>query len=274
MTGRHEWQGRVGDVWAQEWRRTDRAFAGLDRSLGRAIEQAAPSGPFRALDIGSGAGATSIALASSRPDATVLGIDLSASLVRAAQDRAADMPNVSFVTGDAVHAAAERGPFELMISRHGVMFFADPAAAFATLRAAAAPGGRIVFSCFADPGLNDFAFPLATALGLRPPEIGDAPGPFAFADPGVPADLLTGAGWRLTRLDQISFDYRVGEGAAALEDAVHFLSRIGPAASAMRAADGATRAALVDGLRRFLRGFLADNSVDLHASAWLIAAEA
>lgn len=274
MTDAREWRGAVGDVWAQEWRRTDRAFAGLAPELDRAIRAAAPTGRFRALDVGCGAGTTSIALARTRPDAAVLGVDLSPGLIAAAQGRARDLANLAFTCGDALECAVELGPFELVASRHGVMFFPDPAAAFGALRAATAPGGRLVFSCFADPALNDFAGPLARALGIASPAFGGRPGPFAFADPRVPAAILAASGWRLTGLDQISFHYRVGEGADALDDAVGFLSRIGPAAAAMRGTDGAGCAALATGLRGYLRGFLAGDAVDLHASAWLVSAQA
>lgn len=274
MTDSREWRGAVGDVWADEWRRTDRAFAGLAPALDRAILAAAPTGPFRALDIGCGAGATSLPLAAARPDATVLGIDLSAALVAAANDRGAGVDNLAFEIGDVAQVAVERGPFDLLLSRHGVMFFADPVAAFRTLHAATAHGGALVFSCFADPALNGFAAPLAKALDLPPPLPGGGPGPFAFADPDATGAMLAAAGWQVTGLDRIAFDYRVGAGPDALDDAVGFLSRIGPAAAAMRAADGAGRALLAAKLRRHLANFVADNAVDLRASAWLCSARA
>ena len=274
MTGAREWRGRVGDVWAAEWQRTDRAFAGLAPALDRAILAAAPDGPFRALDVGSGAGSTSLTLARQRPDATVLGIDVSPALVATARRRARGLANLTFEVGDAGERADRGEPFDLLLSRHGVMFFADPAAAFRGLRSATVPGGRFVFSCFADPARNGFAGPLAGALCLPAPATDGAPGPFAFAEPQRVTSLLTEAGWSLERLDQVAFDYRVGAGVQALDDAVDFLSRIGPAAAAMRVADGAARSAIQRGLRRFLADFVADNAVDLPASAWLMVAEA
>ena len=81
MTTVLDWQSRVGDVWAAEWRRTDRGLADLSRYLDAAILAAAPAGSFAALDVGCGAGATSAALASHRPDSTITGIDLSDALV-------------------------------------------------------------------------------------------------------------------------------------------------------------------------------------------------
>lgn len=274
MTNATDWQGAVGDVWADEWQRTDRAFAELTNRLDAAIVAAAPDGPFSALDLGCGAGATALALARARPDAVVLGVDLSPALTASARERGVDLANLTFETGDAVSIAEARGPFDLIVSRHGVMFFADPDAAFAALHRATRPGGILVFTCFARPEDNAFAGPLATALGLPTPRAGDAPGPFAFADPAYVADLLAATGWHVARPEQIDFRYRVGAGAAPLDDAVGFLSRIGPAAAAMRNADNARRAEVRAGLRAFLADHATQNAVDLPASAWLWSARA
>ena len=69
------WRGSVGDVWSEEWRRTDRSFAGLARYLDATILAAAPA-EGTAMDIGCGAGATSLALAEPRPDLTIVGTDI------------------------------------------------------------------------------------------------------------------------------------------------------------------------------------------------------
>lgn len=274
MTGSAEWRGPVGDVWAEEWRRTDRAFAVLSRALDAAILAAAPAGAFRALDIGCGAGATSLALAAARPDADIVGVDLSPALVATARERGAVHTNLTFEVEDATRPAAAGTPFDLLYSRHGVMFFPDPAHAFAALRDTARPGGALIFSCFADPEANAFAGPLARSLDLPPPQAGAAPGPFAFADPDHVARLLAAAGWRDLRHEAIAFPYRVGGGDAALDDAVGLLSRIGPVAAAMRGSDPARRLVLRGGLRAFLAEYLNDNAVDLPAAAWLWSARA
>ena len=274
MTGATEWRGAVGDVWADEWRRTDRAFAELSASLDAAILAAAPSGSFRALDIGCGAGQTALTLAAARPDAAVLGIELSPAMVAVARERGATIGNAAFDAGDVVALAQRRGPFDLLCSRHGVMFFPDPPRAFAAFHEATGRDGRLVFSCFADPALNAFAQPLAQALDLPPPVAGAAPGPFAFADPDRVASLLSDAGWRGLERRRLDFSYRVGAGAAPVDDAVAFLSRIGPAAAAMRETDTERREGLRDRLRNFLTGYATPNAVDLPASAWLWSAVA
>ena len=87
MTFANDWAGAVGDVWADEWQRTDRGFAAMTSHLDAAILAAAPQ-QGRAIDIGCGAGGTSIALAKARPGLTVTGIDLSSALVDTARSRA------------------------------------------------------------------------------------------------------------------------------------------------------------------------------------------
>ena len=88
MTSAGDWTGRVGHVWAAEWRRTDRSFADLARHLDAAIVHVAPD-TGQALDIGCGAGTTSLALAEARPKLAITGIDLSDELVAIARQRLA-----------------------------------------------------------------------------------------------------------------------------------------------------------------------------------------
>ena len=147
MTGSSEWQGRVGRAWADEWRRTDRSFAGLTGQLLAAI---ATQPGTRVLDIGCGAGEISLGVARARGDARVTGIDISADLVAAASQRAAEFgaQRVRFAHADAGTFHDPAGPADLLISRHGVMFFADPPGVFGHLARHAAPDARMVFSCF------------------------------------------------------------------------------------------------------------------------------
>jgi SAM-dependent methyltransferase len=265
-----DWSARVGTVWAEEWRNTDRAFAGLAPHLDAAIRAAAPAGPFAALDIGCGAGATAGALAAARPDAHVTGADLSADLLAVAQahHRCA---NLAFRTGDALEAAEDLAPLDLLVSRHGVMFFADPVAAFTRLRAATRPGGRLVFSCFAAVADNPWAT-LITPVPQRSSSY--TPGPFAFADPETAAAFLATAGWLDATPALIRFAYRVGAGDDPVADAVAFLTRIGPAASCLRDAAPEDRPALLDRLRVALAAQRNGRVVDFPAAAWLWIARA
>ncbi len=271
MTGMMDWQGRVGDVWAAEWRRTDRSLADLSRHLDAAIATVAPE-QGHALDIGSGAGATSLALRAARPGLRVTGADLSPGLVERARTRAhgrgGDAPH--FICDDALVVAEREGPFDLFVSRHGVMFFPDPVAAFTRLRSTARDGAAMVFSCFDDRTRNAFATVADEALETLPaPVMGYQPGPFALADRDEVEDLLTRSGWHTEIATQASFDYVTGEGDDPVEDALSFLSRIGPAARGLAEAGADERARIEERLRAALSRYRVGDQVTLPASAWI-----
>ncbi|MES2753354.1 MAG: class I SAM-dependent methyltransferase [Pseudomonadota bacterium] len=277
MTDAAEWQGDVGRVWAAEWCRTDRAFAGIAAALDRAILAAAPAGAFAALDIGSGAGTTSLALAAARPEARITGVDLSKDRVRVARQRvpSAASAHLSFCHGDALDAAAELAPLDLIFSRHGVMFFGDPVAAFVRLQAAARPGARLVFSCFRSRGENPWAGGAADAVaqtGL--PAATDAPGPFAFAQAERVDAILAAAGWRDAAAIPVDTVFRVGGGEDPVGDAVAFFRRIGSAASLLRALDPAERTRARERLADFAAAHRIGDTIDFPAAAWIWTATA
>lgn len=271
-----EWTGPVGDAWADEWRRTDRSFAGLAPPLDAAIAAAVPAEGI-AIDIGCGAGTTSLALAAARPALRVVGLDVSPALVAVARDRAGGHTNLSFEQGTADAAAERFAPVDVFCSRHGVMFFPDPAAAFAALAGAAAPGARLVFSCFRGAALNPWASELAAvAAGAPPPPppAGYVPSPFAFADPGFVAPLLASAGWRDIRHEPVDFAYVAGAGDDPVGDALDFFLRIGPTAAILRRAEGAARAAMIERIAALLERRRTGATVSFPAAAWLWSARA
>lgn len=270
-----EWTGRVGSAWALEWQRTDRSFSGLATHLNAAILTAAADAK-RAVDIGCGAGATSIALATARPDIAVTGIDISPDLIAAARARTADIANLRFVAGPVETTIASVAPADLFFSRHGVMFFADPVAAFATLRSAASPGAKLVFSCFRSVAENPWAGAMIEAIAgpQPPPPPGYIPGPFAFAGQGFVTVLLREAGWGDVAATPIDFLYRAGGGDDPVEDAIGFFRRIGPVARMLASAEEQDRPALIEKLRAALAASRHGNSVDFPAAAWLWSARA
>lgn len=267
--------GRVGDVWAAEWRRTDRSLADLSRHLNAAIASVAPE-QGHALDIGSGAGATSLALAAARPALRVTGVDLSAGLVAVARQRAGEgmADRLHFLCDDALACAAEEGPFDLLCSRHGVMFFPEPVAALSALRRSARAGASLFFSCFADRAANGFAMLAEGAIGDvgspdTGPDTGYAPGPFAFANRDRVATWLERAGWRPESAARVEFDYVVGEGDDPVADALSFLSRIGPAARALTQAAAPDRERIASALRHGLERYRTGDHIVLPGSAWI-----
>jgi SAM-dependent methyltransferase len=266
MTLAYDWAGRVGDTWADEWRRTDLSFANLSPHLNAAILDAAPE-TGTAVDIGCGAGGTAIALAAARPALTVLGIDLSRNLVDTARERGAACPNLRFEVGDASDLAGITA--DLLFSRHGVMFFDDPIAAFTRLRQAVTPESHLVFSCFRDVTLNPWAIETGAAVAgavLQKP--GTSPGPFAFADAAHVRSILQASGWT-GDVQPLDYTYRAGEGQHAIDEALAFFSRIGPAAAQLRELDGAAQEAGRERLRDTLAKRLRNDVVDFPASAWI-----
>ena len=125
----------------------------------------------RVVDIGCGTGASSIALAERvGPSGQVLGVDVSAPMLARAAERLPPGAPVKFVRADATTYRFESAAFDLLFSRFGVMFFAEPARAFANLRTALKPSGRLAFACWRKFDENPWLqVPLRAALEHVPP---------------------------------------------------------------------------------------------------------
>lgn len=271
MTTETDWRSQVGRSWAQNFALTDRAFAGLTTVL---LERAVPGIGRTVLDIGCGAGELSLAIARQNPATHVTGIDLSPDLIAAAEARRTGLANVRFVEADAGRWAEPGYAADLLVSRHGVMFFADPVAAFANLRAQGTPRAGLLFSCFRAAQDNAWAAGLAELLDLPPPANPRAPGPFAFADPGHVEAILTAAGWHEVELEAVDFAYVAGMGEDPVEDALGLFRRIGPAAPYLRGLDGAALEAAEARIREWLERYRSGNLVAMPAAAWLVSAAA
>ena len=270
--GVSEWATKSGSVWARRWRDTDRGLSGLAPHLLEAMLKAAPHGPFRAFDIGCGPGSTTIDLATARPDAEISACDVSANLAEIARLRTAHFPNVRIVDGDAEVTAGSLAPFDLMFSRHGVMFFPDPVGAFTALREATGPGGAIVFSCFQNWDLNPWASQLAaTAAGsnLSPP--GREPSGFAFSDQGYMREIFDASGWTDMSAKDVRFDYRA-EGS--VEEAMSFFLEIGPAARVVQELPDGARDGAVQRMRSLIEQHFDGSEVIFPGAAWIYAAKA
>ncbi|MEU3727775.1 class I SAM-dependent methyltransferase, partial [Streptomyces sp. NPDC031705] len=184
------WNGYEGSHWAAHHDRWNAVNAGFDGPL---LAAAAIRPDDRVLDIGCGAGATTRLAARQAHRGHALGLDLSGPMLAQARTAAAreHLANVSFVHGDAQTHPLPDAAYDVAISRFGIMFFSDPAAAFARIAGALKPGGRVAFLCAAEPEGNDWLTAL-TALADVLPTGGfgspGAPGMFSLSDP----DTATG----------------------------------------------------------------------------------
>jgi SAM-dependent methyltransferase len=265
------WNGAGGDAWVAMQPVLDRMFVGFEELLGDA---AVERGAERVLDVGCGAGATTLALARRLGDGAALtGVDISAPMIAAAKERAAyeDSPP-RFLLADAATHAFDEGEFDLLVSRFGVMFFSDPVAVFARLRDSIAPGGGLRFVCWRSPEENSFltAGAQATAhlLPEMPPREPGAPGPFAFAEVGRIHEVLSGGGWEGIEVDPVDLPC-----AFPKSDLPRYLARIGPIGQALREADDAKRVEVLGVARAAYEPFVNGEEVRFTARCWSVGAE-
>jgi SAM-dependent methyltransferase len=263
----------AGPKWVSRGRLLDAQLAPLGREV---MDRAAIAPGAAVLDVGCGCGETTVELAARvGPTGTVTGVDVSAPMLEAARARAAGLPHVRFVEADAQTHRFSPASQDLLFSRFGVMFFTDPAAAFANLRAALRPEGRVAFICWQPLGRNDWLrVPLLAALQHLPPPpppAPDAPGPFAFGDPERVRDILARAGFDHVALEPLETTLTVG-GGGSIDEAVEFLLELGPAGALLRDADPALRPAVAASVRAAILPFAGPGGVRMPGAAWIVTA--
>jgi SAM-dependent methyltransferase len=266
------WNGPVGERWAALQEKIDLHLGEITDAL---IHLAAPRPGERVLDVGCGCGTTTLLLGMrTGPEGTAAGIDISVPMLSVARARAmAQNAEIVFIEADG--STYEFQPvFDLVFSRFGIMFFADPVFAFANLRNALASAGRMVFACWRPFEENRWAWDaMQAALHLLPPqEPADplAPGPFAFADGVRLRRILASAGFSHSDIEP--FDGSVNMGATAEEAAAAALN-IGPLARAATGFDEKER----EKIRRVVEGayarYLTPSGVLPPAACWLVRAQ-
>jgi SAM-dependent methyltransferase len=238
------WNGPGGQRWTDRQQAQDIMLAPVSDIL---IDRAGASAGERIVDAGCGCGVTSVALAQRvGPAGHVLGVDISAPmLARARQIAPAGLP-VDFVLADATVYPFEPASFDLLFSRFGVMFFADPALSFANMRKALRPSGRLAFACWREPRENPWMMsPLQAVyrhVPKMPPQGPEDPGPFAFASEARVQRILGEAGFSKIEMEPcgVTLDIAIGRG---LEAAVESALEIGPASRALEGQPPELRAA-------------------------------
>src|SRR5215471_1493762 len=267
------WNGPGGDRWVSHQRMQDALLAEVAERL---MERAAPHDGETVLDIGCGAGTTSIALAQRvAPDGRVLGVDVSAPLLeRARQHAPAGLP-VEFALGDATVYPFAPGAADLLFSRFGIMFFADPAKSFANMRGGLRAGARVVFACWRAPRENPWLMlPLQAAYRHVPrlPEAGpEDPGLFSFASEPRVRGILEGAGFGTIALEPVDLSFDLAEGHG-LDRAVELALGMGPASRAVDGQPAELRVAAAESIRAALAPYQQGNRLPLPGAIWIVSA--
>ncbi|NSX55144.1 class I SAM-dependent methyltransferase [Parasulfitobacter algicola] len=236
------WTGQAG--WVEQQDKLDATLAPV---LDLLLAKSALTPNDRVLDIGCGTGASTIAAASSA--GYVTGLDISPTLLACAKTRTSHVQNIDLIQADAQTYAFDT-PFDVVISRFGVMFFEDTVAAFQNILYNMKPGGRIIMAAWGPPHQNPwFMEPAAVAsahLGDPPKTDRTLPGPFAFEDAPRVLDLLTKAGVKNPACDAVTVHLTAGP----LMQAAELCTHIGPAKRALGHFNGSepVRIAIRDGI--------------------------
>jgi SAM-dependent methyltransferase len=269
------WNDQAGLKWVRLQQQLDAMIEPLGQA---ALAQARPAPNERVLDVGCGCGASSLELARRvGSGGDVLGLDLSSAMLERASDRAREqnLGAVRFEVADAQTREFAGPGFDLIFSRFGVMFFADPVQAFRNLRGALARDGRLCFVCWQAITLNPWMLvPLQAAakhVQLPPPPAPGAPGPFSFADGEHVRGILEGAGFSGIRLEPLETTLTLG-GTERLPEAVSFIvDGIGPTASILREQPD-RREAVLSAVTEALAPFARADGVGLPCAAWIVSA--
>ncbi|WP_030776329.1 class I SAM-dependent methyltransferase [Streptomyces sp. NRRL S-920] len=265
------WNGYEGEHWARNQDRWDAVNGGFDAPL---LAAASIDEHDRVLDIGCGAGRTTGLAARRASRGHALGLDLSAPMLERARltARQEGLDNVTFEQGDAqVHALAE-GAYDVAISRYGVLFFADPVAAFANIGRALRPGGRAAFICGAYPEDNAWLRAFGALRGILP--VGGfgapgGPGMFSLADADRTRGLLADAGFERIGTERVEAYGIWGRDAA---DAAGLLLGSGPGRHLMSQVAPEAQDRARHRLTEILRPYERDGAVRLLSTALLVTA--
>jgi SAM-dependent methyltransferase len=230
------------------------------------------------LDIGCGAGQTTRDAALTASDGRVLGIDTAEQALRHARQLtlAAGIRNVDYVCGD-----AERHPFQpesvdLVISRFGTMFFADPVSAFASIRSVLRPAGRLVMMVWQTAQRNEWTLSIHRALvgddiaSPKPsPEPSSGPSAFSLGDANTVEDIL-----RTTAFVDIAFE-EVHEPVyygPDVESAMGFVSRFSTVTKALESQPAVERERTLGRLRDVMAAHRTNDGVWFDSRAWVVSA--
>lgn len=269
------WNGPGGKRWADRQAAQDVLLQPVADIL---IDRAKPKSGERILDVGCGSGATSIAFARKvGASGHVFGVDVSGPMLERARASAPKELPLEFALADATVYPFAPQSFDLLASRFGVMFFADPALSFSNLRKALKPSGRLAFACWREPRHNPF-FMLSLQAAYKhvprlPQQGPEDPGPFSFASEQRVKRILDAAGFAGVAMEPcaLALDTAIGGG---IDAAVRSTLDIGPTSRALQDQPSEIRAAAANSIREALMPYVKGDTVPLPAAIWIITARA
>jgi ubiquinone/menaquinone biosynthesis C-methylase UbiE len=267
------WNGPGGRHWTDRQEVQDAVLTPVADAL---LERAAIAVGENVFDIGCGCGATTLAIAARvGPEGHALGLDISEPMLARARARTPPGAPVQWIAADATVYPFAPGRADLLFSRFGVMFFAEPALSFANMRKGLRRGGRLAFASWREPRQNPWLMlPLQAAYQYAPrlPELSpEDPGPFSFASQERVERILTEAGFSSIAMRPVDLllDVAVGRG---LDAAVQGALEIGPASRALDDQPPKVRAAAAEAIRAALAPHQKGESVPLAAAIWIVTA--
>ncbi len=262
------WNDSAGAQWVAEQELMDAMLAKVTASL---MSQAAPRPGERVLDIGCGTGETSLIAADA--GAHVTGVDISEPMLGLASKRLGGRGDT--ILADASEYQDETG-FDLIMSRFGVMFFDDPNAAFANINSNLNQQGRMCFACWRAPQENDWV--LVPMMAVKPflPETPEqdphAPGPFALADADRTRGILEGAGFADVSIEPVDIEMVIAD-KNGVDQALEFVTKIGPAARAMAEVDASGKDKMLSALKEALAPHEDNGRIALKGAIWIVQAK-
>jgi ubiquinone/menaquinone biosynthesis C-methylase UbiE len=267
------WNGPGGQNWISRQATQDILLRPISEIL-HGVAAAAKG--ERIIDIGCGCGGTTFELARRvGSEGSVLGLDISAPMLDYAREHVPRDLKVEFVQADATVYPFQPASADMLFSRFGVMFFADPTTSFTNMRKVVKPGGRVVFACWREPRANGWMMiPLQAVYQHVPkmPQLGpEDPGPFSFGSEERVRRILSGAGLTNIELKQhdLALDIALGRG---LDGAANAAIAFGPASRALDGHPDSVRAAAVQSVREALAKYEKGGKIALPASIWIVSA--
>lgn len=267
------WNDAGGDAWVEHQALLDR----INQPVGDIVaERADPGAGARVLDVGCGAGATTLDMARRvGADGLSVGVDVSEALLELARQRAraAAVDNVEFLRADAGTHDFGGPTFDAAISRYGVMFFEDPDAAFANLRRGVRPGGGLTFACWRSAAENPLTLvPLEAAAPFlpEPPRAPvDGPGRFAFADADRVRGILDRSGWRQVAIEPLDVAT-----PASLDELLILSLKLGLLGTLLSKHDEGIRKRVAGAVAASLESHVEAGVIPMTAACWLVTASA